>query len=143
MANALRPQTPVQVIYHDLFEEAQWKLSALLPPTGYERFRTLVVVGKAVEEIVRVAQEQRVDLIAMGGCNRTGLTGFLRRGLAEQVARRAPAPAMTVWNSGHAISDRLWVNDSMLWGWPDEHRTGTQASERKSQARPTRVPLGV
>ena len=52
MADALHAQLPLQVIHHDLFEEAEWKLSALFPPAGHDRFQTLVVVGKACEEIV-------------------------------------------------------------------------------------------
>lgn len=58
MDDALRPQMPSQVIHHDLVEEAQWKLSALLPPAEHDRFRTLVAVGKAFVEIVRVARDR-------------------------------------------------------------------------------------
>jgi nucleotide-binding universal stress UspA family protein len=143
MADALRPRIPSQVIHHDLCEEAQWKLSALLPSTWHDRFRTLVVVGKAAEEIVRVGREERVDIISMGGRRSRGVSGLFRRSLAEQVARRAAIPVITVWTSGHAISDRLWVNDGRFWGAPGEHGTGKQASARKSSARPARASLGV
>ena len=142
-AEALRPQMPSQVIYHDLCEEAQWKLSALLPSVGHDCFRTLVVVGKACEEIVRVARDQEIDLIILGGRSRTSLTGLFRRNLAERVARRVAIPVITVWNSGHVISDQEWVSDSLLWGWPDEPRTGKEAGERKSKARLTGVSSGV
>jgi nucleotide-binding universal stress UspA family protein len=143
MADALRPQIPSQVIHHDLFEEAQWKLSALLPPVGHDRFRTLVVVGKAIEEIVRVAGDRDIDLIMLGEHRRRGLTGLFRRSLAEQVARRVAIPVITVRNSGHVITDQPWVSDSMLWGWSGEQRIGSQLGGRKSKASPKRAPVGV
>ncbi len=143
MADALRPQRRPQVIYQDLCEEAQWKLSALVPSAEHDRFRTLVVVGKACEEIVRLARGREIDLIMLGGRRRTSLTGFFRRNLAEQVARRVAIPVMTVWNSGRVVSDPPWVSDTLLWGWSDEHRAGKQTSERKSKARSTRVSSGV
>jgi len=143
MADALRPRIPSQVIHHDLFEEAQWKLSALLPPAAHDRFRTLVVVGKAFEEIVRVAKDRKIDLIMLGEHSRRGLTGLFRRSLSELVARRVAIPVITVWSSGHVISDQLWVSESMLCGSPSEHHTGKQVGGRKSKATPKRAPLGV
>jgi nucleotide-binding universal stress UspA family protein len=143
MADALRPQIPSQVIHHDLFEEAQWKLSALLPPAALNCFGTLVVVGNALKEIVRVAKDRKIDLIMLGEHSRRGLTRLFRRGLAEQVARRVAIPVITVWSSGHAITDQPWVSDSILWGWPGEHHTGNQLRGRKSKASPKRTPLEV
>jgi nucleotide-binding universal stress UspA family protein len=140
MADALRPQMPSQVIDHDLVEEAQWKLSALLPPAAHDRFRTLVVVGKAFEEIVSVARDRKIDLIMLGEHSRRGLTGFFRGSLAEQVARRVPIPVIPVWSSGYVITDQPWVSDSILWGWPGEHHTGNQLRGRKSKASPKRTP---
>ena len=143
MADALRPQMPSQVIHRDLVEEAQWKLSALLPPAGHDRFRTLVAVGKALVEIVRVARDREIDLIMLGEDSRKGLTGLFRGSLAAQVARRVAIPVITVWNSGHAVSDQLRVSDSMIWGCPSEHRTAKPLNGRKSKASPKRTTLGV
>jgi nucleotide-binding universal stress UspA family protein len=143
MADALRPHMPSQVIYHDLCEEAHWKLSALLPPAWHDRFRTLVVVGKAAGEIVRVAQDWKVSLVMMGGRSQRGTSGLFRRRLAAQVGRQAAIPVITVWSSSHATSDQLWVRDGIPWGMPGEHPTGRQLSGGKSKARPTRAPLGV
>jgi nucleotide-binding universal stress UspA family protein len=143
MADALRPQIPSQVIHHDLFEEAQWKPSALLPPAALNCFGTLVVVGNALKEIVRVAKDRIIDLIMLGEHSRRGLTGLLCRSLAGLVARRVTIPAITVWNSGHVISEQLRVNESMLCGSPSEHHTGKQVAGRKSKATPKRAPLGV
>jgi nucleotide-binding universal stress UspA family protein len=143
MADALRPQIPSQVIHHDLFEEAQWKLSALLPPAAHDRFRTLVVVGNVLEEILKVVRDRKIDLIMLGEHSRRGLTGLFRRSLAEQIARRVAIPVITLLNSGHVISDQLWVSESMLWGSPSEPHTGEQLRGRKPKASPKRAPLGV
>jgi nucleotide-binding universal stress UspA family protein len=50
-----RPQTHVA---RDLCAEAEWKLTALLPPQP-DHFRALVTVGQAAAEIVRVARAGR------------------------------------------------------------------------------------
>jgi hypothetical protein len=138
MADALRPRLPLQVILHDLCEEAQWKLSALLPSAEPDRFRTLVVVGKGCEEIVRVARDRDIDLIMLGGRRRTSLTSFLRRNLTEQVTRRTAIPVITVWHSGHVIADASSVSDSLLCEWPSQLHTAQQPRGRKSKAQPMR-----
>ena len=55
-----------------------------------------VVVGRPAAEIVRVAREQRVDLIVMGTHGRTGLRHLLLGSVAEEVTRQAPCPVFTV-----------------------------------------------
>jgi universal stress protein A len=87
-----RPQTRVA---RDLVAEAEWKLAALLPPQP-DRFRALVTVGRAAEEIVRVARAQGADLIIMGTHGRRGLRRWFRRRVTDQVRRQAPAAVMTV-----------------------------------------------
>jgi len=88
-------QKPQKLVHRDLSAEAEWKLAALLPPQP-DRFRTLVTVGKAADEIVRVAREQRADLIIMGTQGRKGLRRWLRRSVADQVRRKAPISVITV-----------------------------------------------
>jgi nucleotide-binding universal stress UspA family protein len=53
-----------------LCEEARWKLEALVPPACKDHVRTVVAVGKAAAEIVRLAKAQRSDLILLGGDSR-------------------------------------------------------------------------
>lgn len=55
-----------------------------------------VVVGRPADEILRVAREQRVDLIVMGTHGRTGLRHLLLGSVAEAVTRQAPCPVFTV-----------------------------------------------
>ena len=55
-----------------------------------------VGVGGPVEEIVRVARDEGVDLIIMGTHGRTGLRHALMGSVAEAVMRAAPCPVFTV-----------------------------------------------
>jgi nucleotide-binding universal stress UspA family protein len=95
IAQLLLPQRPQQRVARDLSAEAEWKLAALLPPQP-DRFRALVTVGKAAEEIVRVARAQGADLIIMGTHGRRGLRRWFRRSVTDQVRRQAPAAVLTV-----------------------------------------------
>jgi nucleotide-binding universal stress UspA family protein len=58
--------------------------------------RVKVAVGKPAEEILRVAREERVDLIVMGTHGRTGLRHLLLGSVAEAVTRYASSPVFTV-----------------------------------------------
>ena len=58
--------------------------------------RSIVRVGVAWEEILRVATEERADLIVMGTQGRTGLERFMMGSVAERVLRRATCPVLTV-----------------------------------------------
>jgi nucleotide-binding universal stress UspA family protein len=55
-----------------------------------------IAVGKPAEEIVRVAQEEGVDLVVMGTHGRTGVRHLLLGSVAEDVTRHAPCPVFTV-----------------------------------------------
>jgi len=56
----------------------------------------LLFVGNPAEEILRVAQAIKADLIVMGTHGRTGLSWLLMGSVAEQVLRKAPCPVVTV-----------------------------------------------
>jgi len=53
-------------------------------------------IGVPFEEIVRVAQEEHVDMIVMGTHGRSGLNRVLLGSVAERVVRLAPCPVLTV-----------------------------------------------
>jgi nucleotide-binding universal stress UspA family protein len=55
-----------------------------------------VAVGKPTEEILRVAREEKVDLIIMGTHGRTGVRHLVLGSVAEAVTRQAPCPVLTV-----------------------------------------------
>jgi nucleotide-binding universal stress UspA family protein len=95
-------QPPPRRVARDLVAEAEWKLAALLPPQP-DRFRALVTVGRAAEEIVRVARAQGADLIIMGTHGRRGLRRWFRRSVTDQVRRQAPAAVLTVGPDRHCL----------------------------------------
>jgi nucleotide-binding universal stress UspA family protein len=55
----------------------------------------LLVNGDPATEIIRVADEQGVNLIVMGTHGRTGLTRLLMGSVSEAVVRRATCPVLT------------------------------------------------
>jgi quercetin dioxygenase-like cupin family protein len=55
-----------------------------------------VAEGDAPEEILRLAQALKCDLIVMGTHGRAGLGRLLRGSVAEEVLRRAPCPVVVV-----------------------------------------------
>jgi nucleotide-binding universal stress UspA family protein len=46
--------------------------------------------------IVRTAREAHCDLIVMGTHGRTGLSRLLKGSVAEEVARKAPCPVLSI-----------------------------------------------
>ena len=55
-----------------------------------------VLFDRAVDEIVRTAEETACDLIVLGTHGLTGLRRALMGSVAEQVVRKAPCPVLTV-----------------------------------------------
>lgn len=62
------------------------------PDVQYEH---RLVVGDPAAEIVRLAEQEGVDLIVMGTHGRTGLKRMLMGSVAEAVVRRAACPVFT------------------------------------------------
>lgn len=57
---------------------------------------TAVVVGRPYLEIVRYAEDKKVDLIVMGTHGRSGIAQALLGSVAEKVVRKSPCPVLTV-----------------------------------------------
>jgi nucleotide-binding universal stress UspA family protein len=74
-------------------EEQLTNLRSPDPSLGVEHH---LKAGDPAAEILRLAQEARVDLIVMGMHGRTGLGRLLMGSVAEQVVRKAPCPVLTV-----------------------------------------------
>lgn len=56
----------------------------------------LIEVGIPAEEIIRVAEERKVDLVVIGTHGRSGLSHILMGSVAEKVVRRSPCPVLSV-----------------------------------------------
>jgi universal stress protein A len=138
MGDMARAAVPPKLIHRDLCEEAQWKLSALLPAGSPDRFRALVTVGKAASEIVRVAREQHADLIVMGTHGRRGWRHLLRRNIAAQVSRKASVPVNAVdatygelrpHSGGHSVPSRR-CDDGSASVHHEAVRSGSNQTDR-------------
>ncbi len=105
-APLLLPQRPQTRVARDLVAEAEWKLAALLPPLESDRLRTLVVVGRVADEIVRVAVEERAHLIIMGIQGKKGWRHIHLDSVSEKVIQKSPVPVMTLWVPRSAAADR-------------------------------------
>lgn len=55
-----------------------------------------IVQGHPAEEIMKLAEEQSVDLIVMGTLGRSGIEKFLLGSIADKVIRSSKIPVLTV-----------------------------------------------
>jgi nucleotide-binding universal stress UspA family protein len=103
MAGGNRPFTGQPIII-DLVDKASAELQdfARRHVKAPMPLESKVGVGKPAEEILRVAREEKADLIVMGTHGRTGLRHLLLGSVAEEVARHAPCPVFSVRHLGEA-----------------------------------------
>jgi nucleotide-binding universal stress UspA family protein len=97
-----------------LYIEAEWKLAALLPPLDSARLRTRVVVGKVADEILRVAIEERINLIIMGIEGRRGWRRMRLDSVSERVLQHSSIPVMTLWIPRKARANRQRAHHLVL-----------------------------
>ncbi len=76
--------------------EVRKMLEAVTPPDKSVKFEHRLVLGSAADDIVRVAEEEKADLIVIGTHGRTGLMRVLMGSIAESVMRLAQCPVLTV-----------------------------------------------
>lgn len=137
MGPLFRAPCPQEVIYHDRSEEAREKLLSWLPPGCSTRSRALVTVGKVADEIVRVAGEQKADVIVMETPGKRGVRPLLRRTVIEEVIRKVSIPVMTVWGIGalpslpHGVDECAWMEGL------GEPPTGTRARDTQMRSQRT------
>jgi hypothetical protein len=106
------------IFRRDLDEEARWKLATLLPPGAPDRFRALVTAGGPAAEIIRVASEEKTDLIVLGTDGSRGLRRLLRRSVADKVIRKTPVPVV-IFESQHPRLRRASGSRSVLHRRPE------------------------
>ncbi len=94
------------VVIPDLPDEptALWNKLNDMEPAGLVCVERFLLKGEPVVEIVRMAQEERADLIVMGTHGRSGLPRLLMGSVAEWVLRQAPCPVLTVREPTRAMT---------------------------------------
>ena len=80
----------------DEADRAREQLEAIQPANGNIVVGRRLVEGAPVEEILKVADSAKADLIVMGTHGLSGLRRVLMGSVAEGVMRRAPCPVVTV-----------------------------------------------
>lgn len=78
---------------------AQSELQQIRPTDPTVAFRHEVRRGDPAVEIVKFADENRVDMIVMTTHGRTGLSRLLMGSVAEHVVRKASCPVLTLKSS--------------------------------------------
>ncbi len=63
---------------------------------GLPNVEKLVLKGVPHEEIIKFAEDNKIDIIVMGTYGRTGLDKMIFGSTAERVVRKAPCPVLAV-----------------------------------------------
>ena len=79
--------------------EIRKMLEAVVPTDKNVAYEHHLLLGTAAEDIVRVATEEKADLIVIGTHGRTGLKRVLMGSVAEAVMRHAHCPVLTLKQS--------------------------------------------
>ena len=80
----------------DYYRHLHEELCRLTPTNAKLRVRSLMAEGDPASVILKVAGENNCDLIVMGTHGRTGLCRLMMGSVAQEVARKAPCPVLTV-----------------------------------------------
>lgn len=80
------------------------ELDRIKPADPSIRVQHLMAEGDPAAAIVHAAGENHCDLIVMGMQGRTGINRVLMGSVAEEVARKAPCPVLSVKNEAAADS---------------------------------------
>jgi nucleotide-binding universal stress UspA family protein len=92
------PHPSLDLIEKDIAENSEKMMDRLCEEDlqGCPRFVKKVLVGDAASEIIRYAQEKKIDLIIMGTHGRKGLEKALFGSVADKVVKNSPVPVMTI-----------------------------------------------
>ncbi len=94
--------------------ELHVELETWLPQSFYKSSRTEIVNGiSAAHEILKIANDQSFDLIAIGAHGRSSLSHLLLGSETLKVIRKAQCPVMVVKNFSASHADR-WQADKIL-----------------------------
>ena len=76
----------------DIKEQRQQEIEAILrhAPIPKTRIQTIIRVGNPVEELLKIAIHESVDMVVMGTKGRTDLAHILMGSVAEKMFRRSP-----------------------------------------------------
>jgi nucleotide-binding universal stress UspA family protein len=78
-------------------EERRQTLSQILAKVSFpaDKIRTVFQIGHPVDELLKIAMREQVDLIVMGIRGRSDLEHVLVGSVAEKIFRRSPVPILS------------------------------------------------
>lgn len=88
-----------------LDEEAQKRLDEIAGELQQKSVKSRILLGHGdpASEIVRVAEEQKIDLIVIATFGKTGWRRFAYGSVTEKVVRLSPCPVLTVRGSDDKV----------------------------------------
>ena len=82
-------------------QRAQEECDRLLANSKVARGRVLIIEGTPFVELVRLARDEKVDLVIVGTHGRGAIAHMLLGSVAEKIVRKAPCPVLTVRQGEH------------------------------------------
>lgn len=96
-------------LYYGLPEPSSERIMGMLeevrPRDASVAFVHMLTMGDPAAEIVRVAEEEKADMIVLGTHGRTGMSRLLMGSVAEAVVRRSPAPVLVYRETAKLVAE--------------------------------------
>jgi nucleotide-binding universal stress UspA family protein len=92
------PHVAVGEIYDEIEKSARAEIGKIDPVElrGLKDVGQVILKGTPYEEIIKFAEDNKVDLIVLGTHGRKGIDRVLFGSTAEQILRNAPCPVLSV-----------------------------------------------
>lgn len=96
-------------LYYGLPEPSSERIMKMLeevkPSDAALEFTHKLTMGDPATEIVRIAEEEKADMIILGTHGRTGMSRLLMGSVAEAVVRRSPCPVLVYRETAKLVPD--------------------------------------
>ena len=90
------PSALYAIAWNDELRQARERLNLTLPTAATVNYTQHCLTGVPDAELVKYAEDNKIDLIVMASHGRTGLSRLLMGSVAEAVMRKAPCPVLIV-----------------------------------------------
>ena len=96
-------------LYYGLPEPSSERIMKMLedvrPRDASVTFVHKLTMGDPAAEIVRIAEEEKAEMVVLGTHGRTGMSRLLMGSVAEAVVRRSPAPVLVYRETAKLVPD--------------------------------------
>lgn len=91
------PSIPVDFYHKEVMNAAEKTLEDIEKQfQGYPDVKKAIVFGDPIQEILKIIEQDNIDLVIMGTHGRKGLEHIIFGSVAENVVKKSPAPVMTI-----------------------------------------------